>query len=282
MTTAGKTKAAIEARALQLVFPVPDDWKNIVRDLKLTKVRENELEITIRHALADIEKYLAIKRKQLPRDILVPALKRLEKALGKVQSEMARNERLVSHFLPNKTLEFIGESFTFTAIKKAVTKGVFTIIFDDDIQNRIERNISMTMADLEERYRNERIRLGYEHGGKILKHFIDVIHADLKSWVELDRRNTGGRPADIYRTYIIQRFAERALWIIGKEATTTAKGKFEKLCAEVLPACGFSSEGIEKAIEAVLAKRAGRKPKSAYSAQRGPNDKRQSSPRNRR
>jgi hypothetical protein len=258
MTPAKNTKADIEARAIQLAFLLPDDWKNIVRDLKLTKAQENELEITIRHVLADIEKYLAIKRKQLPRDILVAALKRLEKALGKVQSEMVCSELLMSHFLPNKTLEFIGEPFTFTAIQKAVTKGIFTILFDDDVQNRIERNSSMTMADREERYRNERVGLGYKHGAEILKHFIDVIHADLKSWVELDRRNTGGRPADIYRLYMIQRLAARAPWIIGKEATTTAKGKFENLCVAVLPACGFSSEGIEKAIAAVLGKMNGK------------------------
>jgi hypothetical protein len=46
--------------------------------------------------------------------------------------------------------------------------------------------------------------------------------------------------------------AEMSPEIIGESATTTAKGKFAELCIAVLPACGFSSEGIEKAIEAAL------------------------------
>ena len=36
-------------------FPKPGDWKDIVRDLKLTKTQERELEITNRHVLANIE-----------------------------------------------------------------------------------------------------------------------------------------------------------------------------------------------------------------------------------
>jgi hypothetical protein len=257
--TPKNTKADIEARAAQLAFPASGDWKNIVHDLKLTTSEEKELEVSIRHVLTAIKKYQAIKRREPSREILAAALKRLEKALGPVQGEMARSEELMNYFLPSKTLEFIGESFTFTAIGQAAAKDVFPILLDHEIQDMIEKNNSITMAGLEKYFRGDRMALGYEHGGKILKHFIDVIHADLKSWVELDRRNMGGHPADIYRQYMIQRLAARSPWIIGEEATTTAGGKFERLCVAVLDACKFSSMGIEKAIAAVLGKMKGKK-----------------------
>ena len=54
MTTAKKTQANEESKAAILSFPKPDDWKNIVRDLKLTTTQERELEITTRHVLANI------------------------------------------------------------------------------------------------------------------------------------------------------------------------------------------------------------------------------------
>jgi hypothetical protein len=255
MTPAKNTKADIEARASQLAFPAPDDWKNIVHDLKLTKTQEQELEITIRHVLATIR-----SRPERPRrDILVAALKRLEKALDRVRYEIARSQHLMNYFLPGQTLEFIGTSFTFTAIGQAVGKNVFPIDPDFSIQNMVERNTFVTIADLESYFHSDRMALGHKYGGEILKHFIDVIHADLKSWVEADRSNTGGRPADIYRQYMIQRLAARAPWIIGEEATTTAKGKFVGLCVEVLNACGFSSEGIEKAIPIALGKMNGKR-----------------------
>ena len=262
MTTAENTQTDEDSKTVIFPFPKADNWKNIVHDLKLTTAQERELEITIRHVLADIESYQAAKSKRPPRRPLVAALKRLEKALGRVQYEMARSEHLMKHYLPSNTLEFIGKSFTFTAIQKAVTKGIFTISFDHEIQSTIERNSSVTMADLEEYYCNERVVLGYKHGGEILRYFIDVIYADLNSWVELDRLNKGGRPANIFRRYIIQRLAERAPLIIGKSATTTAKGKFLELCIVVLPACGFHSKGIEKAIEAALGKMSERKSES--------------------
>ena len=125
----------------------------------------------------------------------------------------------------------------------------------------IEKHNVISIADLENQFRNDRRHLGLKYGGEILKHFTDVIHADFKSWVELDRLNEGGRPADIYRRYIIRRLAQRAPFIIGKRATTTHGGAFAKLCIAVLPACGFRSKGIEKAIEAVLGKMSGEKQK---------------------
>jgi hypothetical protein len=286
MTPTKNPNVEKEAKSVNFAFPAPDDWKNIAHDLKLTKIQENELEITIRHVIANIVRYQAAERKALPRDTLVAALKRLEKALGRVQYEMERGRDLTNHFLPSNTLEFIGKSFTFTAIGQAVGKDVFPIDADYTIQSMYENNEGsspgserrsslvrkrrvkqaptfggleaielrrgISLKGLENRFCNDRVALGYKNGGKILKHFIDFIHADLKSWVEADRRNEGGRPANIFRKYIIQRLAKRSPFIIGKRATTTSGGRFSELCIGVLPACGFSSRGIEKAIAAVL------------------------------
>jgi hypothetical protein len=152
MTAAKNTKADIEARAGRLAFAKSEDWKNIVRDLKLTKAQERELKITIRQVLADIDRYL-IKRKELPRAVLVPALKRLEKALDRVQYEMARSKDLMTSLLPSKTLEFIGTSFTFTAIGQAIGKDVFPMDPDDAIRNIVESNNFTRMAKLENHFR---------------------------------------------------------------------------------------------------------------------------------
>ena len=81
-------------------FPPPGEWENVVRDLKLTKTQERELEVTIRHVLANIEKYRAIKRNEPSRGELVAALKRLEKTLGSVQNQKARSKHLMSGFFP--------------------------------------------------------------------------------------------------------------------------------------------------------------------------------------
>src|SRR5271156_3153379 len=242
-----------------LAFPSPEDWNNIVHDLKLTKTQVEELEVVIRYVIATIETFRAGTDNLPQRRVRVAALNRLEEALGRVQSEMTRSKDLLNHFLPNNTVEFIGKSFTFTAIGQAVKKNVFPIQADYAIQSMLERNNFITLADLENHFSNDRIALGFQYGGEILRHFIDVIYADLKTWVELQRYDTGGRPVKTFRNVIIRRLAEASELIVGKRATTTPGGKFAELCIAVLPACGFSSEGIEKAIERVLEKTNGNK-----------------------
>ena len=134
MTTANTTQANEASKVAILSFPKPDDWKNIVRYLKLTTTQERELEITTRHVLADIKSYQAIRSKAPPRHILVAALKRLEKALDRVQSEMESGGHLMNQYLSSNTLEFIGASFTFTAIGQAIAADVFPGDHDFAIQ----------------------------------------------------------------------------------------------------------------------------------------------------
>ena len=52
---------------------------------------------------------------------------------------MARSKHLMSHFLSNNTLEFIGKSFTFSAIGQAIEKDVFSTRLDHDIRYMIEK-----------------------------------------------------------------------------------------------------------------------------------------------
>jgi hypothetical protein len=181
---------------------------------------------------------------------------------------MERSKRLMGHFLSNKTLEFIGRAFTFAAMEQAVGRNVLSKSLGLENCDLIEINNSSVSAVIEERFCSERIALGYKHGSEILRYFVGAVHADLKTWVELNKLNEGGRPADIYRQYIIQRLAERAPFIIGKRATTTHGGAFAELCTAVLPACRFRSEGIEKAIEAVLGRMSGHKVRKRVKAGR--------------
>jgi hypothetical protein len=153
MTPAKNAKADIEARASRLAFPAPDDWKNIVQDLNLTKNQAQELKVTIQQVLATIHRY----RARPQRDTLVAALKRLKKALDDVQYEMARSPHLMNDFLPHKTMEFIGTSFTFTAIGQAVGEDVVPIDPDCAIQSMVEGSNFVTVANVESRFHSDRM-----------------------------------------------------------------------------------------------------------------------------
>jgi hypothetical protein len=84
-------------------------------------------------------------------------------------------------------------------------------------------------------------------------HYIKTINHPIKSWLELDRLNRGGRPPkSVARGYLLVRLVEAAPAIIGGRATATARGRFVRLCAAVCIASGLDDRGIEQAVERTI------------------------------
>jgi hypothetical protein len=74
----------------------------------------------------------------------------------------------------------------------------------------------------------------------------------LKTWVELDKLNKGGRKADLARLYLVLRLAGAAPNIIGRKASASQTGPFVRLCAAVLTACGLDETGVEELIARII------------------------------
>src|SRR5262249_44994892 len=158
----------------------------------------------------------------------------------RLQCELNRSANLMEHFLPHDTMEYIGQSLTFSAMGEALGTNVFPKNFDLQLQRMSSKRRPITLPSLEDSSRPMRGALGLKHGHLILMHFIDQVYALLKKWVALNKLNEGGRPPNLLRQFMIQQLAEQSSSIIGKRATTTRKGKFSELCVAVLPACGLS------------------------------------------
>jgi hypothetical protein len=229
-------------------FPEPESWANIVRDCKLKDAQANTLEITLKEALDDIDRY----QKRPSRDVQVKHLKLFEKALKRLQDECQRSAKLMEFFLPSDTLDFIGESLTFSAMSEALGRDVFPKNYDFQIQVKQSQGKRITLASVEQDTRPMRGALGLKHGHLILTYLIERIHGPLGKWMELDRLNKGGRKPDLVRRYLIYRLAEAAPAFLGKAASVSTTGKFVDLCSAVLVACGLPESGIEKAIPAVV------------------------------
>ena len=73
-----------------------------------------------------------------------------------------------------------------------------------------------------------------------------------KTWVELNKLNTGGRKADLARLYLVLRLAGAAPDIIGRKARASQTGPFVRLCAAVLTACSLDQTGVEKLIARII------------------------------
>src|SRR5262249_51876499 len=170
-------------------FPEPESWANIVRDCKLTDAQANDLKITLKEALDEIDRYYSKLQKRPSRDVLVKHLKRLEKALKSLHNECQHSAKLMEFFLPSDTLGFIGQSLTFSAMTEALGRDVFPKNYDFRIECKRSQGERITLASLEKDTRPMREAVGLKHGHLILTYLIEGIHGPLERWIELDRLN---------------------------------------------------------------------------------------------
>jgi hypothetical protein len=240
--TSRKTK--VRRQPIELSFPGPDEWQNIVSDCKLTPTQADTLKFTIDEALDEIRRHQVKLKNEPNRALLIDRLKKFDKALNRLLKECRRSADLMNVFLPSNTLAYISESMSFSAMSEALGRNVFPIDFDT----------KTTLASLEQDSHVAREMLGLKHGHLILTHFLEGIHAQLVRSVEWSRRNQGGRQADAARRHLIYELAKEAPEIIGKRATIAKTGKFVDLCTAVLLACGLPESGIATAIPSVVRK----------------------------
>jgi hypothetical protein len=241
-------------RHVDIRAPSSEDWENIIRDLKLTSAQARTLKDVLDSAIADIRRYRQKLENEPDRAELVRRLKRFAKFLRYLRDECGRAVHLMQHFLPHDTLAYIGQSLTFSAMSEALGRDVFPRHLDLKIEHMRASDKRVTLAFLEQDTRATRQALGLKHGNLFLTQFIERLHGPLTRWIELDRQNKGGRPANAVRGYLIYRLAEATPDIIGELASISSTGTFVELCTAVLVACGLPEAGIAKAIPGVVSK----------------------------
>ena len=229
---------------VEIRAPSSEEWENIVRDLKLTPEPERRLKNVLHAALDDIDRYHQKLKDQPNRELLVGRLKRFTKVLGYLRDECGRSVDVMQDFLPHDVLAYIGQSLTFSAMSEAFGQDVLTG----------RRDLKIDLMRASEDTPATRLAFGLKHGNLLLTHFIERLHAPLARWIELDRQNKGGRPANAVRGYLIYRLAEAAPDIIGAPASISSTGTFVDLCTAVSVACGLSETGIAKAVPGMVSK----------------------------
>jgi hypothetical protein len=180
----------------------------------------------------------------------------MAKVVGDLEYEIHRWKETMTDFLPLDTLEAMGLLMSYSAMEAALKRNIDSRDVKGEVELLAADGHEVRIAEIEElfEYRRQREALGLKHGPELLAHLVERIYGPIKTWIELDRRNPGGRPSNMVRDYLLRRLAETAPRIIRSRATATARGKFVRLCAAVFRACGVSNRGIEKAVERTLAK----------------------------
>lgn len=228
-----------------------------LRPLKLTAAQESELYLVLEHYFQDIEAWQAELQRIKPRSKRAMRLRRIEKALRRVQYEVESSGEILNEILPFDLSERLGGKMTFAALRAAAgpSKWASNLRLSPKVLIKC-RNLD-DIESLEAVFDYKRRALGLEHAGRVFKSMIDDLYAPLGQWVERDKKVAGRKPMQL-RNMLIERLVEASPRILGRRATSTEKGRFEQLCTAVLPAVRLPSDGVQKAIVAVLKTRKAR------------------------
>lgn len=255
MKTPVRKSAAKKPERRTITFPGPSDWKALVRDLELSASGAHQLELTLRHLIADLDNFDRSAKERGPRDILVTRLKRLGSAMTALEDEIRRSKHLMIKFLPSDSLQAIGELMSYSALEKALDVEIQSPNLNASLGKATGASGNLRITDIEQAYLYQRQTLGLKRGPELLEYLVNKINAPMTAWMALNSLNKGGRSANFLRQVVILYLADASLQIIGKKPTSTAGGAFITLCTRVFYKLGLEAHGLEKAIERVLKKR---------------------------
>jgi hypothetical protein len=251
--------------------PTPEKFDELVHDQKLDDLQAYELRLVLYHVNEDLKAFRNRLEGRKPRQELVRRLKRVAKPLGNLEFELRRWAKTLNDLLPGDTREEIGMLMSFSAMESALKKEIQTPELRSEIESLLSECPDFRMTQLEDRLLTRRQARGLEHGGELLMHFVERINQPIKTWFELDRRNRGGRPTkNLARDFLLIRLAEVAPAVVGRRPTATADGRFVRLCAAVVLACGFGRGGIERAVEKAIKELSKQRRKGLRKSPRAP------------
>jgi hypothetical protein len=268
----------------ELHLPDSAGWKLLVEDQKLNADQARALDHTLHDVVLAISTHRAKVKKRGTMKEIVQARLRLCKALDRVILEVERGKRFGGDYLPEVALYALGEMISDSAVEDAIGKKPSPIDLAHmprppglghaatlSVASRLNANIGLgaakmeaavenagnlvRIADVERHFKFIRGSQGLKHGPQLLHHFARRVRDPVAAWLDLNRRNKGGTGVNAVRWIMITALANYAETSLKIRVTSTANGKFHRLCAGVFHAMNLPERGLEEAIERIVTER---------------------------
>ena len=237
---------------LKLSFPLEKDWNALIERFKLSDVQANNLTIILQQIINDFDHFRNTMTKMPERSQLVTRLKRIEKILGTLSLELKRAEQELSHLLPHDIGSFIGKSMTFTALGDALGKDQFPMSVDLEIERMIAAINKVGQKTIDKFGEPRREALGIANSHILVPYLVEGIHKPMRLWVELDRKNKGGRTPNLLRRYLAYWLIYDAENIFGRKPTVSQLGKFVEFAEAIFSACRLPTLGLDKILPGIV------------------------------
>lgn len=216
-------------------LPSAGDLAEIASELHLSDVQKHELDLTLRHAHADLEGFFRTRLDRSDRARRAERLKAFHGALASLLDVMGENPVAIEDLndcLPFEARETIGKGVSKEVAETISGRAVHALRGDDAMRS-----------------------VGLLHGAHLLAAQLRLIKAPIDAWLNAYVADPGGVEPDHMRNHVIRALAHAAPAILGRRATATAGGRFARLVAAVFHACELDDTGLEARIGRVLATR---------------------------
>ncbi len=236
-----------------------DFWQGLAANLAFGQDQLDQLCLVVGKIRREIEVHKShsavpngLTRRQ--RNSILRKICRISENLEKqVATLTERGDRSLTPILS----EFLAQALTNDGIQLALGEGFLWSnprIRDSDI--RRARSRGHMYSELEGDYRHQRYNVAHARAADLLQGFLRSTRLQITNFLELEwRQNKGGSPGRIYRNHTIGRLAEAYPDIFRAQPTSTPAGRFMELCSHLLEQLGESSDGVESAVQRVLAER---------------------------
>jgi hypothetical protein len=213
------------------LFNLPDQaaLDQIAQDLKLDALHLNELHITMRHALADLEGFFRTRMDRRERARRAAQLRAVHAGLEALIAALGSDDEAMADV--NASLPFNARQ----AIAAQLDPDLIATVCDGRPDDPFGRQTA-----------------GLQHGARLLGTQLRVIKAPMDAWLANQTPDPGGPEPDYVRNYVISALAKACGDILDRRATATANGLFARLVTAVFHACNLDDTGLEKRIERQL------------------------------
>ena len=227
----------------EIQIPSDEIWKEEFKEFGFSAGQERELKETINDIHRRIIKYNLVIQDLPLRAERKKELVAFEKILRKTRDFLEALGDDIDNILPSEMLAQIGLLSDFVAAEEVFGDKKYSKRADQKLAQAVFLKCDLNIEKIENELRHSRESMGLQVGGKIMRNFIQKVHDPLREWIELERLNKGGAPANMTVRLIVHGLACAAPDIIGKRAAIKKDGPFVRLCSAVLRACGLPDAG---------------------------------------
>jgi hypothetical protein len=213
--------------------PTRSDFEQIAHKHGLDQQQANQLEVRLRHILADLEGFYALRLDRKARAAEIAEKREFLEAINAVLAIIGNDPSAFNKYLPSSVRE-----------EMALGAG------DELIEASTRKPAGAWGGDKEQSVRT----VGLLHGTEIFADYLARVRAPLIDFFDEEDSfvDVGGREPNYVREYVIGTLAAWFQKVMGQAPTATAKGPFMTLVIDVFYACEIKTDGIERATETFL------------------------------